>query len=69
MDLVMDEEGTLYTVSHNRVVAFSNSPGRVTSVTVDAPGTNLYRHWSNQNFTIQFSGGGGSGATPTQYWR
>ena len=63
MDLVMDEKGTLYTVSHNRVVAFSNSPGRVTSVTVDAPGSNLYRHWSNQNFTIQFSGGGGSGAT------
>jgi hypothetical protein len=63
MDLAMDEKGTLYTVSHNRVVAFSNSPGRVTSVTVDAPGSNLYRHWSNQNFTIQFSGGGGSGAT------
>ena len=66
MDLVMDENGTLYTVSHNRVVAFSNSRP-VTSVTVDAPGSNLYRHWSNQNFTIQFFVPEAPEQRPTQY--
>ncbi len=63
MDMTMDGNGTLYTVSHNRVVAYSKSPGRVVSVTVDANGSNLYKHWNNQTFTLTFSGGGGTGAS------
>ena len=63
MDMTMDGNGTLYAVSHNRVVAYSKSPGRVVSVTVDANGSNLYKHWNNQTFTLTFSGGGGTGAS------
>ncbi|MBT3636671.1 MAG: hypothetical protein HN531_07010 [Opitutae bacterium] len=63
MDLTMDGNGTLYTVSHNRVVAYSKSPGRVVSVTVDANGSNLYKHWNDQTYTLTFSGGGGTGAS------
>ena len=32
MDMTMDGNGTLYAVSHNRVVAFSKSPGRISAI-------------------------------------
>ena len=63
MDMTIDGNGTLYTVSHNRVVAYSKSPGRVVSVNVDAPGSNLYKNWGSHNYTMEFSGGGGSGTS------
>ena len=62
MDFTMDGNGTLYAVSHNRVVAFSKSPGRVASVTVDNNGSNLYQHWGDGEWRLEFSGGGGTGA-------
>ena len=69
MDLVMDEEGTLYTVSHNRVVAFSNSPGRVTSVTVDAPEpiSTVIGATKTSPFNSQVAEA--PEQRPTQYWR
>ena len=63
MDMTMDGNGTLYAVSHNRVVAFSKSPGRIVSVTVDDNGSNLYRHWGDHSWNMTFSGGGGTGAS------
>ncbi|MBU62019.1 MAG: hypothetical protein CMI26_05915 [Opitutae bacterium] len=63
MDMTMDGNGTLYAVSHNRVVAFSKSPGRIVSVTVDDNGSNLYKHWGDHSWNMTFSGGGGTGAS------
>ena len=68
MDLVMDENGTFTPFPITGWSLSATLPPRYKR-NCKCTGSNLYRHWSNQNFTIQFSGGGGSEQRPTQYWR
>ena len=63
MDITMDSNGTIYVAANNSVRAFSKSSGRVVSVTVDHPGSRYYRYWSNNEFYLEFAGGGGSGTS------
>ena len=42
-DVVVDADGVVYATHYNGVTAFSKGPGRVTSVSVDHPGSRYYR--------------------------
>ena len=63
LDIVVDGSDTVYTASVNSVRSFSKSPGRISSVSVNSNGSNMYRHWPNDHFTLTFSGGGGTGGS------
>ena len=59
----MDSNGTIYVAANNSVRAFSKSSGRVVSVTVDHPGSKYYKYWGDNEFYLEFAGGGGSGTS------